>query len=120
MDDGGRLVGMLTRGDLVLALEQVEADGQTVLEAGTRALVLTYPDELLEQATQKMLEHDIGRLPVVSREDPTRLVGYLGRAGIMAAWLHATGEERTREPGWLTEHLTILRERMAKVLAGSG
>ena len=120
VDDGGRLVGMLTRGDLVLALEQVEADGQTVLEAGTRALVLTYPDELLEQATQKMLEHDIGRLPVVSREDPTRLVGYLGRAGIMAAWLHATGEERTREPGWLTEHLTILRERMAKVLAGSG
>src|SRR5438094_280120 len=52
VDDGGRLVGMLTRGDLVLALEQVEADGQTVLEAGTRALVLTYPDELLEQATQ--------------------------------------------------------------------
>src|SRR5439155_1084632 len=41
VDDGGRLVGMLTRGDLVLALEQVEADGQTVLEAGTRALVLT-------------------------------------------------------------------------------
>src|SRR3989441_365883 len=79
VDDGGRLVGMLTRGDLVLALEQVEADGQTVLDAGTRSLILTYPDELLEQATQKMLEHDIGRLPVVSREGPTRLVGYLGR-----------------------------------------
>jgi len=119
VDDGGRLVGMLTRGDLVRALEQVDADGQTVLEAGTRSLVLTYPDELLERPRRKCWSHDIGRLPVVSRDDTTHLVGYLGRAGVMAAWLHATREERTREPGWLTEQLTALRERMARVLTGS-
>jgi CBS domain-containing protein len=31
-------------------------------------------DELLERATAKLLEYDVGRLPVVSRDDP-RLVG---------------------------------------------
>ena len=75
---------------------------------------------MLERATQKMLEHDVSGLPVVSPDDPTRLVGYLGRAGVMAAWLHATREERTREPGWLSEQLRPLRERMAKGVAGDG
>jgi chloride channel protein, CIC family len=118
VDDAGRLVGLITRGDLVRALEQVDADGQSVLEAGTNRLVVTYADELLERATQRMLEHDVGRLPVVSREDPTRLVGYLGRTGIMLGWLHGAREERKREAGWLSERLRMLRERLRRVPRG--
>ena len=33
-------------------------------------------------ALRRMSTRDIGRLPVVSREDPEKLVGYLGRTGI--------------------------------------
>jgi len=111
VDEAGHLVGMITRGDLVRALES-EADGATALDAGSRNLVVTYPDELLGQATTKMLEHDIGRLPVVNRHDPTQLVGYLGRAGVMAAWLHAAQEEGQRDTGWLGKQLGRLRERL--------
>jgi CIC family chloride channel protein len=41
----------------------------------------------------------IGRLPVVRREDPHKLVGYLGRAGVMAARLRRLEEEHVREQG---------------------
>ena len=47
-----------------------------------------------------MLRAEVGRLPVVSREDPKRVVGYLGRAGVMAARMRRLEEEHVREAGW--------------------
>ncbi|HET7789438.1 MAG TPA: chloride channel protein [Gemmatimonadales bacterium] len=117
VDPEGRLVGLVTRSDLVTALEGDDAE-LTLGDIGSRKLVVAYPDELLEEATQKMLKHDIGRLPVVRREDPTHLVGYLGRPGIMAAWVHATREERMREPGWLTARLGAMRGTLKRALVG--
>ena len=72
----------------------------SVLDAGTRKVVVTYPDELLHDAAAKMLRHNIGRLPVVERSEPTRVAGYLGRQGIMAARLRRLDEEHVRELGW--------------------
>jgi len=99
-DDEGKLVGIITRGDLVRALEQC-SDGCTVLEAGSRHLIVTYPDEILHDAVTRMVHHDIGRLPVVRRDDPQHLLGYLGRASVMTARLRRHEEESRREPGWL-------------------
>jgi CIC family chloride channel protein len=48
-----------------------------------------------------MLRHNIGRLPVVDPKNPRRVIGYLGRAGIMAAWHRRMEEEHVREPGWI-------------------
>ena len=118
VDDAGRLVGLITRGDLVRALEREGSEEQTVLDAGSQRLVVAYTDELLEEATAKMLEHDIGRLPVVQRDDPTRLIGFLGRAGVMTVLLQATREERVRDPGWLSARLQFLRGRVTRLLAG--
>jgi chloride channel protein, CIC family len=38
---------------------------------------------------------------VVERSDPQKLVGYLGRHGVMAARLRRLHEEHVREPGWI-------------------
>ena len=73
-----------------------------VLEAGSCDLVGTYPDELVYDAVVKMLENDVGRLPVVKRQDPHHLVGYLGRASVLTALLRQIEQENRREPGWLT------------------
>jgi CIC family chloride channel protein len=73
----------------------------TVQEAGHTHLVVTYPDELVSEAAAKMLRFDIGRLPVVDRSDDRKLVGYLGRAGILSARLRRLHDEHVREPGWL-------------------
>jgi H+/Cl- antiporter ClcA/CBS domain-containing protein len=105
VDESGALVGIVTRGDLVRALER-EVDGEvSVLEAGNANLVVTYPDELLEEAVDKMVRHDIGRLPVVERSDQTRLLGYLGRSGIAAGWRFLFEEEQVQDTGWLSRPL---------------
>jgi CBS domain-containing protein len=70
-----------------------------VLEAGSRQLVVAYEDELIAEAVERMLSNDVGRLPVVSREDPARLVGYLGRAGVVAARQRLIDDESIRERG---------------------
>ena len=101
MDASGKLAGVITRGDVMRALDQEPDGAMTVLDAGTKNVVVTYPDELLHNASAKMLRNDIGRLPVVDRDDPGRVVGYLGRSGIMAARLRRLEEEHVREPGWI-------------------
>ena len=102
VDDADRLVGIVTRGDLVRALEREDSEVATLGDLASRRLVVTHEDELLEGATAKMIAHDIGRLPVVDRADPGKLLGLLGRAGVMAVWLHASREEQTRDSGWLS------------------
>src|SRR4051812_33025730 len=99
LDEEGRLAGIITRGDVLRAIEQGADADTTVLDAGSRQLVFAHPDELLHEAVMKMLRNDIGRLPVVLREDPRKLVGYLGRAGVMSARLRRLEEEHVREQG---------------------
>jgi chloride channel protein, CIC family len=101
LDAAGQLAGIITRGDLMRALAKDPAGNATVLDAASRDLIVTYPDESLHQAAAKMLRNNIGRLPVVDRNQPQRVLGYLGRSGIMAARLRRLDEEHVREPGWL-------------------
>ncbi len=101
VDSKGSLVGIITRGDVLRALDKDPSGSATVLETGTRQVIVTFPDEKLAQASAKMLRNNIGRLPVVDRNHPRRIVGYLGRPGIMAAHLRRLEEEHVREPGWI-------------------
>ncbi|MGD0180872.1 MAG: chloride channel protein [Terriglobales bacterium] len=101
LDADGKLAGVITRGDVMRALDADPSGALTVLDAGTRAVIVTYPDEMLHDASSKMLRNNIGRLAVVDRKDPGKLVGYLGRPGIMAARLRRLDEEHVREPGWI-------------------
>jgi len=97
VDENQRLMGIITRGDILRALEQGSNGGTTVLSAGSRDLVVTFPDEILYEGATKMLRNNIGRLPVVSRVDSHRVVGYLGRNHFMAAHLRQLEEEHSRE-----------------------
>src|SRR5262249_43021943 len=85
VDSGSRLVGIVTRSDLMRSLEKDPSGSGGVLDAGSRPPIVAYEDELIRDAVERMLTHDIGRLPVVARDDSSRLVGYLGRSGIVAA-----------------------------------
>src|SRR5579863_1801712 len=101
VDSDGKLAGIITRGDVMRALDADPNGASTVLDAGSRDVVVTFPDEMLHDASAKMLRNNIGRLPVVDRKDPRKVVGYLGRPGIMAARLRRLDEEHVREPGWI-------------------
>lgn len=100
VDEEGKLAGIITRGDLIRAIDKTP-NGQTVLEAGSRHLIVAFADEILHDAVTRMVHHDIGRLPVVRRDNPQQIVGYLGRASVMTARLRRHEEEHHRESGWL-------------------
>jgi CBS domain-containing protein len=106
VDQEGDVVGILTRTDLLRALEDNPDSDRTVLEAGSRDLIVAYPDESLGTAVARMLKNDIGRLVVVSRQDPHRLLGYIGRSGVLTARLLRFQEEQAREPGWFARRLS--------------
>ncbi|MCP8309774.1 MAG: CBS domain-containing protein, partial [archaeon] len=48
----------------------------------SKNVIVTYPDESLYQAFEKMVGHEIGRLPVVDRSDPKKLIGIITRGDI--------------------------------------
>jgi H+/Cl- antiporter ClcA/CBS domain-containing protein len=99
VDANNQLAGIITRGDVVRALEKDPSGSGQVLLGGNPELVVTHPDELLHDAVRKMLKHNIGRLPVVERSDSRKLVGYLGRASILEARMRQHDEEEIRERG---------------------
>ncbi len=117
VDGTGALAGILTRGDLVRALGSPGAEERPILVFGTAAPHVAWPDELLEDAVARMARHDVGRLLVVSRDDPQRLLGYLGRTGVLDAWQrHLQGEE-VREAGRTVAALRFARGKLRRMAA---
>jgi chloride channel protein, CIC family len=115
VDDRGALVGLVTRSDMVKALNGTGDDEQTVLDVGARALIVTYPDEILEVALHKMSSSGVGRLPVVFRDDHARLTGMLGRQAIAAAYRSGLDDEHVRAGGDVRAAMQRMRRRMLGV-----
>jgi CIC family chloride channel protein len=86
VDASGALVGVLTVTDLERAESGAEGTPANVGTTCTRDLVLAYPDDTIAVALRRMAVRDIGRLPVVSRDDPRRLVGVLRRTDLVRAY----------------------------------
>jgi chloride channel protein, CIC family len=99
--DDGRLAGIVTQGDLLRALESDPEGRASVLEAGSVPPIVAYPDELVLDAVHRLVRHNIGRLPVVSRKDPLQLVGYFDRSHILKAWARQVEDEGLQEDGWI-------------------
>jgi len=93
------LRAVVTREDLLQAMQSGRAE-EKVSSLAARNMVVTYPEELLQEALKKMLESNHSRLPVVDRAEHWKVVGYLGRAEVLSAQLKRY-EEDVREPGYL-------------------
>jgi len=100
LDSTGRLSGILTRADLLAALQKPGSDGMTLLEAGSSSLVTAFADEIIHDAVARMLSHGVERLLVVSRADPTRLVGYMSHTNLLRIRQKKHRQENVREDGW--------------------
>jgi CBS domain-containing protein len=98
VDRDERLRGIVTRGDLLRALEAGEG-ARSVLDAGSARPVVAYPGETVKEAAERMVGRGLGRLLVVAEEDPAHLIGYLGREQVLSARLRWIREEQLREHG---------------------
>ncbi len=123
LNQDGELFGMLTLEDLErvrlqapkeeLGLDEETPDANQknnraeILTAGgicTRRPVLAFVDEPLSTAVQRMANADVGRLPVVDRQQPSHLLGMLRRMDVVRAYnlalarraaeRHAAGKRR--------------------------
>ena len=90
------LVGILTLQDLDRAHSDGRPDTQVVGDVATRALELAYPDETMDQALLRMSVRDLGRMPVVARDNPRHLLGMLRRTDIVRAYDMALTRRVTR------------------------
>jgi CIC family chloride channel protein len=86
LDSSGGLCGILTVQDLDRALADGRA-GARVGEYCTRhPLMVAYPDETMGAALRRMGGRDVGRLPVVARENNRQLLGILSRSDLVRAY----------------------------------
>jgi CBS domain-containing protein len=108
VDEGGRVVGVVTRRDLLAP----GASGN-VGDLVKRAPIVVFEDSSLREATDHMVRQGVGRLPVVARSDPGRVVGIVTRSDLIAAHGRRLDAERRREP-----HFKLPRRRSAGPAGG--
>ncbi|MBP2144676.1 CIC family chloride channel protein [Methanofollis sp. W23] len=82
--EGDRIVGIITTRDVRAFLATGDLS-RPVNEAMSAPVVTVPEDHTLEEALQRMMEHDIHHLPVVAEGTPGRLVGFITRTDLMLA-----------------------------------
>lgn len=93
LDADGLLVGVVTRRDLYAA------DGATtVADTVRRAPAVVYGDSTLRDAADLMVNEVVGRLPVVERHDPRRVIGVLSRSDLLTAHAPRLAASRLDRP----------------------
>lgn len=86
VDAAGKLLGMVSHYDFDQARAKENLDVPLV-EIATRKYILhAHPDQSLDSVMAKLGSRQISRLPVVSREDPTRLLGIITAEDVIMAF----------------------------------
>lgn len=85
VDSRGKLSGIVTLSDLRNKVKPGEV-GKKIGEIATREVEVAYPDETLDTALKRLASKQIGRLPVVDREDKKKLLGIITRSDIVNAY----------------------------------
>jgi chloride channel protein, CIC family len=87
VDQQRRLRGIVTISDIEHAQAANVAPDTPVIEIGrTGNLITVYPDEPVYSALRLLNVYDIGRIPVVAREDDVTYLGIIRRSDIMHAY----------------------------------
>jgi CIC family chloride channel protein len=101
-DGVGNLIGIVTPKDVEAAIRNEEVarmihDTEFLIRVGdiaTTSPLVCYPDETLSDALTRFQEKGIGRLPVVERWDPNKLLGLLTRSDIISAYNRAADQHK--------------------------
>jgi CIC family chloride channel protein len=105
-DRNGNLVGVLTRRDIFNA---TEPETRQLWQIIKRPPAIVFEDNSLREAADHMVSEDVGRLPVVSRENPRKVVGWLTRSDLLHA--HRQRLEDALRPERALEIRTVRLDR---------
>jgi CBS domain-containing protein len=82
VDERELLVGVLTRRDLIGSDEHESVRLMAMIR---RAPVVVFTDNTLRDAADQMVRAAVGRLPVVERSAPRRVIGMISRSDLLSA-----------------------------------
>jgi len=94
-DHNGKMVGVIPRWDV----EQFVAGkkGQSLSALVIQRPVIAYSDERLTIVVQRMASSGFTKLPVVKREDPSKVIGIISISDLLKARIAAQDSEERRE-----------------------
>jgi chloride channel protein, CIC family len=92
VDGDDLLVGVLTRRDILAARDHPQ---RRLSELIRRAPVVVFEHNTLRDAADQMVLEHVGRVPIVRRDDPRRVIGILSRSDLLTA--HAPRLKEARE-----------------------
>lgn len=81
-DQQNRFIGLVTATDVASAVERQELN-RRAFDLAVVAPILVHPDDSLRHALSLLVEHDVRQLPVVAREDESRLMGMLTQRDVL-------------------------------------
>jgi CIC family chloride channel protein len=100
IDDKGRVLAMISRAAALSWSSDPEVQKLTLAEAVDRAsLVSGYDDEIVGALADRMIAHDVGRVPILSRATH-RLVGLVSRRDLLKVRASLSDEETSRSQGF--------------------
>jgi chloride channel protein, CIC family len=86
VDENGLLDGIVTLQDLARAIENGGSETRTVGDICTKDVITVFRDEPLSIALEQLGRRDLGRLPVVSSDNPRQVIGLLRRRDVVRAY----------------------------------
>ncbi|MGK3997287.1 chloride channel protein [Sorangium sp. So ce1024] len=93
VDGGGELVGVVMARDVLAQ----QADDLPIRALVRRPPAVAFEDSSLREAADHMVAEGVGRLPVVSREAPHKVLGMLTRSDLLEAHRSRLEAEQRRE-----------------------
>jgi chloride channel protein, CIC family len=106
VDGSGRLLGVVTRREI----ENPSTAGELPVERLlSRAPAVAFEDNSLREAADLMVSQGVGRLPVVSRAAPSRVIGMLTRSDLLAAHARRLNENDPARPRLKLPFVRIVR-----------
>jgi CIC family chloride channel protein len=84
LDHNRKLVGILTPSDIERVLDK-DLSALTVQDIAAKSPVTIFPDQTLEEAVRRLGSQGLRQLPVVSRHDPSVLLGLLRHSDVINA-----------------------------------
>ena len=82
IDANDRLLGVITRRDV---LDPSKPDTTHAADLITRAPSVIFLDNSLREAADHMVRENVGRLPVVARDNPRKVIGFITRSDLLRA-----------------------------------
>ena len=85
VDENEELIGVVTFED-IMNIPKERRSKVRISEVAKKRLITAHPDDSVLEALEKMNEHEIGRILIVDRQNPKRLLGIITRSDIMHAF----------------------------------